>query len=161
MHKEDGQMLLTHTYGPMPPEQQMIVETMHQQMKMTCPMSRFCNTPSVPTIQNQHHFGCPAYVLKKEIQDHKKIRKWSDRTRIGITLGYSSRHELSVSLILNLQTGLVSPQYHCQYDDLFETTMGTQARSIPTSQWQFKAGFTSDKPDISEKDEPSEELWDD
>ena len=30
-----------------------------------------------------------------------------------------------------------------------------------TSQWQFKAGFTSDKPDISEEDEPSEELWDD
>jgi hypothetical protein len=39
--------------------------------------------------------------------------------------------------------------------------MGTQARSIPTSQWQFKAGFTSDKPDISEEDEPYEELWDD
>jgi len=30
----------------------------------TCPMSRFCNTASVPTIQNQHHFGCPTYVLK-------------------------------------------------------------------------------------------------
>jgi hypothetical protein len=39
--------------------------------------------------------------------------------------------------------------------------MGTQARSIPTSQWQFKAGFTTDKPDVSEEDEPSEELWDD
>jgi hypothetical protein len=88
-----------------------------------------------PTIQNQHHFGCPTYVLKKELQDHKKIRKWSDRTRVGINLGYSSRHALNVSFILNLQTGLVSPQYHCQYDDLFETTTGTQARSIPTSQW--------------------------
>jgi hypothetical protein len=39
------------------------------------PMSRFCTTSSVPTIQNQHHFGCPTYVLKKELQDHKKIRK--------------------------------------------------------------------------------------
>jgi hypothetical protein len=123
-------------------------------------MSRFCNTASVPTIQNQHHFGCPTYVLKKELQDHKKIRKWSDRTRIGINLGYSSRHALRVLLILNLQTGLVSPQYHCQYDDLFETTMGTQARSIPTSQWQYKAGFTSDKPDTDEEDEPNTELWD-
>jgi len=99
----------------------------------TSPMSRFCATSSVPTIQNQHHFGCPTYVLKKELQDHKKIRKWSERTRVGINLGYSSRHALNVSLILNLQTGLVSPQYHCQYDDLFETTTGTQARSIPTS----------------------------
>jgi hypothetical protein len=35
--------------------------------------------------------------------------------------------------------------------------MGTQARSIPTSQWQFKVGFTSDKPDINEDNKPSEE----
>jgi len=124
-------------------------------------MTRFCNTASVPTIQNQHHFGCPTYVLKKELQDHKKIRKWSARTRIGINLGYSSRHALSVSLILNVQTGLVSPQYHCQYDDLFEkNNNGTQAGSIPTSQWQYKAGFTSDKPDTDEEEEPNEELWD-
>jgi hypothetical protein len=93
----------------------------------TSPMSRLCTTSSIPTIQNQHHFGCPTYVLKKELQDHKKIRKWSDRTRVGINLGYISRHALNVSLILNLQTGLVSPQYHCQYDDLFETTTKTQA----------------------------------
>jgi hypothetical protein len=78
-----------------------------------------------------HHFGCPTYVLKKALQDHKKIRKWSDKTRIGINLGYSSRHALNVSLIISLQTGLVSPLYHCQYDDLFETTTRTQARSIP------------------------------
>jgi hypothetical protein len=125
----------------------------------TCPMSKFCNTASVPKVQNQHHFGCPTYVLRKELQDHKKIRKWSDRTRLGINLGYSSRHAHSVSLILNLQTGLVSPQYHCQYDALFETMMGTQARSIPTSQWQYKAGFTSEKPDTDEDEEPNEELW--
>jgi hypothetical protein len=27
--------------------------------------------------------------------------------------------------------------------------------------WQFKAGFTSDKPDITEEDESFEKLWDD
>ena len=35
MHNEDGQIQLTLTYGLMPLEQQMIVEIMHQQMKMT------------------------------------------------------------------------------------------------------------------------------
>jgi hypothetical protein len=91
-------------------------------------------------MQNhQHHFRYPTFVLKK-LQDQQNIRKWSDRTRVGINLGYSSRHALNVSLILNLETGLVSPQYHCQYDDLFETITGTQARSIPTSQWHYKAG---------------------
>jgi hypothetical protein len=98
-------------------------------------MSRFCTTSSVPTIQNQHHFGCSTYVLKKELQDHKKIRK-SDRTRIGINLGYSSRQALNVSLILNMQTGLVSPQYHCQYDDLFETSI----QELRQDQFQYHSG---------------------
>jgi hypothetical protein len=80
------------------------------------------------------------------------MRKWTDRTRVGISLGHSSRHAHNMSLILNLKMGLISPQYHCSYDDLFETTTGTQARSIPTSQWQFKAGFTSEKPKL-EKEE--------
>ena len=35
MHKEDGQMQLTLTYGLMPSEQQMTVEIMHQEMKRT------------------------------------------------------------------------------------------------------------------------------
>jgi hypothetical protein len=114
----------------------------------------------VPTIQNKHHFGCPTYVLKKELQDQKKIRKWSDRTRVGINLGYSSRHALNVSLILNLQTGLVSPQYNCQYDDLFETTTCTQARSIPTSQWQYKSGLTEERPELDEEEQLDAEQWD-
>jgi len=74
----------------------------------------------------------------------------------SMSLTWSHAH--SVSLILNLQTGLVSPQYHCQYDDLFETMMGTQARSI---QWQYKAGVTSEKPETDEDEEPNEELWED
>jgi len=63
-------------------------------------------------------------------------------------------------LILNIQTRLVSPQYHWQYDDLFETTTGTQARSIPTSQWQYKAGLTSEKPELDEEEQTYESLWD-
>jgi len=39
--------------------------------------------------------------------------------------------------------------------------MGTQARSIPTSQWQFKAGFTSERPNTDVDKEPNEELWED
>jgi hypothetical protein len=123
----------------------------------TSPMSRFCSTSRLPSIQNQHHFGCPTYVSRKELQDRKKVGKWSDRTRVGVNLGYSSKHALNVSLILNLQTGLVLPQYHCIYDDLFETTTGTQSRSIPSSQWQYKAGLTMDKPRGEDKDTQDDE----
>jgi hypothetical protein len=33
---------------------------------------------------------------------------------------------------------------------LFETTTGTQARSIPISHWQFKSGLTNEKPRVNE-----------
>jgi hypothetical protein len=36
----------------------------------------------------------------------------------------------------------VSPQFQCAYDDLFESTTGTQARSLPKSRWQEKCGFS-------------------
>ena len=125
-----------------------------------CPISIFCGTTRPPYIRHRHHFGCPTYVLKKEIQDGMKAKKWTDRTRIGINLGYSSRHAHSVSLIMNLETGLVSPQYHCHYDDMFETTTGTQARSIPRSKWQIKAGFIKGPSgeNEGEEDEDKEDL---
>jgi hypothetical protein len=51
-----------------------------------------------------------SYICPEEqTARQEKIGKWSDRTRVGINLGYSSKHTLHVSLILNLQTGLVSP----------------------------------------------------
>jgi hypothetical protein len=74
----------------------------------------------------------------------RKARKWHDRTRIGVNLGLSSRHAHSVSLVLSVQTGLVSHQIHCSYDDLFESTTDTQARSIPKSQWQYKGEFAKE-----------------
>ena len=107
------------------------------------PLNQFCQSDKRPSYRHQHHFGCPVYVLNKGIQDGKKARKWTDRTRIGINLGPSPRHASSVALILNLNTGLVSPQFHCQYDDLFESTTGSQARSMPRSLWQVKCGFSS------------------
>jgi hypothetical protein len=111
------------------------------------PLSRFNGSNATPSYRHQHHFGCPAYVLDKSIQDGKKARKWMDRTRIGINLGPSPRHSCSVALILHQQTGLVSPQFHCSYDDLFESTKGTQARAMPKSHWQYKCGFTISPPE--------------
>ncbi len=42
----------------------------------------------------------------------------------------------------------------------FETTTGTQARSIPTSQWQYKAGLSAEKPELTEEEQAYEDLWD-
>ncbi len=82
-----------------------------------CPISRFYKTERVAAIQHQHHFGRPVYVLQREIQNGRKARKWQDRTRIGINLGYSSRHTHSVLLITSLQTGSVSPKISLQHHE--------------------------------------------
>ena len=42
-------------------------------------------------------------------------------------------------LILSLQSGNVSPQFHCQVDDTFTSIMGSNAKLIPISEWQYKA----------------------
>ncbi len=84
-------------------------------------------------------FGCPAYVLRNELQGNQPLPKWESRSRLGVYIGASPKHARSVGLILNLQTGLVSPQYNVRYDDFFET-LDQQAKV--KSEWQEKCHFT-------------------
>ena len=42
---------------------------------------------------------------------------------------------------------------------MFETTTGTQVRSIPTSQWQYKAGLVSGTPELDEEEQRMEDEW--
>jgi hypothetical protein len=72
-----------------------------------------------PNLRHFHTFGCPAYVLTNS--QLKGVGKWEPRAHVGIYLGPSPRHARSVHLILNPLTGLVSPQYHVKFDELFET----------------------------------------
>ena len=57
---------------------------------------------------------------------------------MGIFLCHSPHHAASVPLILSTQTGLVSPQFHCVFDDWFETVKN---EPNDTSLWQHKAHF--------------------
>jgi hypothetical protein len=72
-------------------------------------------------LTRAHVFGCPVYVLDPCLQDSKKIPKWSVCSRRGIYLGVSKLHSYTVHLILNPETGAISPQYHCVFDDTFST----------------------------------------
>ena len=51
---------------------------------------------------------------------------------MAIYLGHSPNHASTVPLILNIRTGLVSPQYHIIYDDQFMTTSCLQTNTLPT-----------------------------
>jgi len=107
------------------------------------PMERFSSSKIHPSLKHFHHFGCPVYVLNSKMASGKKMPKWEDRTRVAIYLGKSPNHARSVSLVLSLTTGMISPQYHCQFDDLFETVSSKGVMNVPASQWQEKAFFVS------------------
>jgi hypothetical protein len=75
------------------------------------------------------------------MQAAQKIDKWSVRSKIGAFLGMSPKHARSVEMILNIQTGHVSPQFHWKADSTFTTVLGKFGNASPKSQWQQDAGF--------------------
>ena len=84
------------------------------------PQNKFANIITKARNYEWHHFGCPAYVLKEQLQGKEQIfDKWKQRARMGIYLGRSPQHASSVSLILNMDTGLTSPQFHVKLDSTF------------------------------------------
>ena len=69
-----------------------------------------------------HTWGCPVFILDAPNQSGSiGTPKWSPKSHTGIYLGHSPCHAGSVALVLNLKTGLVSPQFHVVYDDDFAT----------------------------------------
>jgi hypothetical protein len=77
------------------------------------PLDVFSSTSSTSYPKHFHPCaGCPVYVLSARMQSDGKGPKWEERARIGINLGNSPTHARSVALVLNIETGLVSPQFH-------------------------------------------------
>ena len=81
--------------------------------------------PHHDSLQKSRVWGCPAFVLDPKLADGHKIPKWKPRSRLGMYLGKSSAHGNNVGLILNIETGYISPQFHVVYDEFFTT--------VPTS----------------------------
>jgi len=104
------------------------------------PLSSFSQTNVQPNLKHFHPFGCPVYVLEGPLQTNAPFPKWNERSRVGIFLCHSPHHASSVPLVLNIKTGLVSPQFHVVFDDNFETI--THNKYYP-SLWQYKAQFSA------------------
>ena len=98
----------------------------------------FAGTEAPTVLRHFHPFGCPTYVLNNSLAAGKSIPKWHKRARLGVYLGRSPNHSQSVALVLNLATGLVSPQFHLKFDDLFETVKGE--RTFPNN-WKAATHF--------------------
>ena len=108
------------------------------------PLSLFSRSSEPPRLETLHPLGCPACVLENALQQGNKIRKWENRSRIGMYLGPSPTHARSVHLILSIKTGLVSPQFHVKFDSFYEMIKWENFR--PNSEWQYKARILREKP---------------
>ena len=84
--------------------------------------SRSKYTPIQETLARSHVWGAPTYVLEPKLQKSGiKIPKWAPRSRQGVFMGFSPRHSTLVTLILNLRTHSITPQYHVVFDDSFSS----------------------------------------
>jgi hypothetical protein len=102
----------------------------------TCPADLFTGAV-MPRhkLRDLHVWGCPIYVLDPTLQQGKKLPRWQSCSRCGVFLGYSPHHSSDVPLILNLQTGSISPQYHVVFDDSFSTVHSIREDDAPPDFW--------------------------
>ena len=107
---------------------------------------------SVVDINQKHWkpFGCPTYVLKSELQGTTGIHpKWDVRTRAGIYLGQSPIHNRNVALVLNINTGYISPQFHVNFDETFRTVHQEKWNAT----WLTSTGFTKQSNRVSQDED--------
>jgi len=115
---------------------------MQDKFKRT-PTDIMFNTQVQMNIKHWHPFARPAYVLDNKLQDEKRIyNKWKSGSKVGIYLGHSPLHARNIALILNLETGMVSPQFHVRYDKTFETIK----QNAPHHRWLAMAVFQAVTP---------------
>ena len=99
---------------------------------------RIGETARATMIHAQHRW-------KQALQNQQQIKgKWKHRSRVGVHLGWSPLHAATVALVLSLQTGRVSPQFHVQLDPAFQTVKSSFGGRSPESRWQRICGFVSD-----------------
>ena len=96
----------------------------------------FSGTQVGSRMRDHHTFGCPVFILDNALAPGKTIPRWSSRARLGLNLGLSPFHVWNVFLILNLNTGLVSLQFHYHFDDFFETTQHNRPDITMPSVWK-------------------------
>jgi hypothetical protein len=84
-----------------------------------------------------HVWGCPVYVLDRQMQQGRKLPRWQPRSRRGVNLGLSLQHSSEVPLVLNLTTGSIYKQYNVFLNDQFTTVSSIEREMDPPSHWEY------------------------
>ena len=93
----------------------------------------FSNIKSPFNYKELHPFACPVFVLDPSLANNKKIPRWKPRSEPRIYLGKSRHHAGNVSLVLNIKTRHVTPQFHLVFDDNFTTVNKNSNNTIPSN----------------------------
>ena len=101
-----------------------------------CPADVFTGS-TVPRhrLKDLHVCRCPIYVLYPHLQGGQELPRWEPRSRRGVFMGFSHLHSSEVPLVLNLETGSITPQYHVVFDDLFSTVSSVERENDPPDNW--------------------------
>ena len=106
-----------------------------RQKDLRTPASLWTRTPDdLSALKHAHPWGCPVYVLDPRLQDGHKLSRWNPCACQGTFVGITDIHASSVGLIRNPTTNRLSPQFHCIYDDYFETV--TFNDRMPPPNWE-------------------------
>ena len=110
------------------------INNLHIDLNGKTPEMKFSRASGASTqLNNFHTFGCPAYILDARLQDADGpgAPKWEPRSWLGIYVGHLPYHAGSVALVMNAQTGLISPQFHVVFDDNFSTVPHLRSGTVP------------------------------
>ena len=118
-----------------------------------------------------HVWGCPVYILDKKISDGNKLPRWKPRSHRGVFMGLSPLHASSVPLVLNPETGAITPQYHVVFDDQF-SSVAVAPEDLPNlesaewvklfgdSTYQFLPDDEPEPMDVPSPDDEASRLFD-
>jgi hypothetical protein len=107
-------------------------------------------------LRHVHTFGCPVFALQNVLASRSQLPRWSPRTCLGLNLSPSPMHARNVYLVLNLVTGCVSPQYHCCFNNFFETAHHGAPDVSSTICWQQLANLDHAKTVLSKVSMPNQ-----
>ena len=82
-----------------------------------------------------HAFRCPVYILHPKLQDGKNIPRWDSWARLGMFVGFLTVHSPLISLVLTLCTRKISPQYHVNFFNKFETVHALPSADSLEKKW--------------------------
>jgi transposase InsO family protein len=109
----------------------------------------------IQKFHNLHVFGCPVYVLEKNLADGKSLGRWKARSNRCLYLGLSMQHSAEAALVLNPNTGRITPQWNVVFDDEF-ATVATDPEEMPDySHEEWSRMFNTHTCHFRNNEEPS------